>query len=61
MKDAATGQVIMTTHSEVPIVELTVAEVRVVASEAGATVVRKVGGELQAPSGQLPRRCSVGG
>lgn len=65
LKEPAAGQVIMTTHSEVPIVELTVAELRVVACDAGVTVVRKVGDELQAPIRAAPeallgRRVVVG-
>jgi putative ATP-dependent endonuclease of the OLD family len=61
---ADTGQVIMTTHSEVSIVELTTAELRVVASENGVTEVRKVHDELQstiraAPEALLARRVIV--
>jgi len=60
----ATGQVIMTTHSEVAIVELTTVELRVVASADGVTEVRKVDPELQAvvraaPEAFLARRVIV--
>jgi hypothetical protein len=64
LAEADTGQVIMTTHSELSIVELTTAELRVVASENGVTEVRKVHDELQstiraAPEALLARRVIV--
>jgi hypothetical protein len=64
LKAADNGQVIMTTHSEVALVELTVADLRVVTSDDGVTVVHGVGDELQAavravPEALLARRIVV--
>jgi putative ATP-dependent endonuclease of OLD family len=58
------GQVVMTTHSEVPIVELSTAELRVVNSWGGVATVRRVPNELQAavraaPEALLGRRLIV--
>lgn len=59
------GQVLMTTHSEIPLVELGASELRVVRSVGGITTVQEVPNELQAvvravPEALLGRRVIVG-
>lgn len=65
LRATETGQVLMTTHSEIAIVELTTAELRVVRSNDGATTVWDVPADLQqvvrsAPEALLARRVIVG-
>ncbi|MGQ0679830.1 MAG: ATP-dependent nuclease [Actinomycetota bacterium] len=64
LKTSGHSQVIVTTHSEIPIVELTATDLRVVFSNMGATVVHRVGDDLQslvraAPEALLGRRVIV--
>lgn len=65
LRTPGTGQVLMTTHSDVVVVELSCRELRVVSSHGGTTEVRDVPDELQAavraaPEALLGRRVIVG-
>jgi ABC-type branched-subunit amino acid transport system ATPase component len=65
LRAGVTGQVLMTTHSDIPLVELRCAELRVVRSEDGIITVQDVPDELQAvvraaPEALLGRRVIVG-
>ncbi|HVF12628.1 MAG TPA: AAA family ATPase [Actinomycetota bacterium] len=65
LRTVSSGQVLMTTHSEIPIVELSVEDLRVVSSREGTTSVNDVPLQLQAdvrmaPEALLGRRLVIG-